>query len=68
WEEGIPALFTIVFMPFSWSITNGIAWGFVVFVFVKLVLGKAKQVNPLLWGTAIAFVLYLALPWIQRFI
>lgn len=68
WEEGIPALFTIVFMPFTWSITNGIAWGFITFVFVKIALGKAGKVSPLLWGTAAAFVLYLALPWIDKFV
>jgi AGZA family xanthine/uracil permease-like MFS transporter len=64
-EEGVPALFTIVFMPFSWSITNGIAWGFVTYVLLKLVMGKGSKVSPLLYGTALAFVLYLALPAIQ---
>ncbi|NPV07937.1 MAG: NCS2 family permease [Anaerolineae bacterium] len=64
-EEGVPALFTIVFMPFAWSITNGIAWGFVTYVFLKVAMGKGRQVSGLLYGTAVAFVLYLALPAIQ---
>ena len=61
-EEGIPALFTLVMMPFTWSITNGVAWGFVTYVFLKLVMGKSRQVSPLLWGAAIAFLIYLARP------
>ena len=68
WEQGIPALFIVAFMPFSWSITNGIAWGFVTFVFIKLVLGKARQVSGLLYGAAIAFLLYLILPLIEMII
>ncbi len=64
-EEGVPALFTIMMMPFSWSITNGIAWGFITYVFLKLIMGKARQVSPLLYGTAIAFILYLILPILQ---
>jgi AGZA family xanthine/uracil permease-like MFS transporter len=68
WEQGIPALFIIVFMPFSWSITNGIAWGFIIYVFIKLVLGKARQVNGLLYGAAGAFLLYLILPLIEQWI
>jgi len=58
-EEGVPALFTMVMMPFSWSITNGIAWGFVVHVFVKLARGKAREISPLVWGSAVAFLIYL---------
>ena len=61
-EEGVPALFTMVMMPFTWSITNGVAWGFVTYVFLKLVMGKAGKVSPLLWGAAIAFLIYLARP------
>ena len=61
-EEGVPALFTMVMMPFSWSITNGVAWGFVTYVFLKVVNGKSREVSPLLWGAAIAFVLYLIRP------
>ncbi len=61
-DEGVPALFTMLMMPFSWSITNGIAWGFVSYVLLKLFTGKARQVSGLLWAVAAAFLLYLALP------
>jgi AGZA family xanthine/uracil permease-like MFS transporter len=57
-ELGLPALLTIVIMPFTYSITNGIGAGFVSYVFIKLVRGKAGEVHPLMWATAIAFLLY----------
>ncbi|WP_203568515.1 NCS2 family permease [Aestuariimicrobium ganziense] len=59
-EDGIPAFLTIVLMPFTYSITVGIGAGFVLWVFIKLLLGKAKQVHPLLWAVAILFVVYFA--------
>ncbi|MFL6110583.1 MAG: NCS2 family permease [Catenulispora sp.] len=60
-EVAIPAFLTIVLMPFTYSITVGIGAGFITFVFIKLVLGKAAQVHPLLWGVAAAFVVYFAI-------
>lgn len=59
-EEGLPALLTMVVMPFTYSITNGIGAGFISYAFIKLVRGKAREVHPLLWAVAIAFVLYFA--------
>jgi len=64
-EEGFPALMTLVVMPFSYSITNGIGAGFVTYAFIKLIRGKAREVHGMLWGTAIAFVIYFALPWLR---
>ena len=59
-DEGLPALLTMVVMPFTYSITNGIGAGFVTYVFLKLVRGRANQVHPLLWAVAIAFIVYFA--------
>ncbi|MDO5533581.1 MAG: NCS2 family permease [Propionibacteriaceae bacterium] len=59
-EEGIPAFVTMVIMPFSYSITAGIGAGFILHVLIKVVRGKAKEVHPLLWIVAVAFVLYFA--------
>ncbi len=67
-EDGVPALFTIMLMPFAWSITNGIAWGFVSYVFLKLVMGKGRQVSALLYVTSLAFLVYLAMPAIEKLI
>jgi AGZA family xanthine/uracil permease-like MFS transporter len=60
-EIAIPAFLTIVLMPFTYSITAGIGAGFVVFVLLKIVLGKAAAVHPLMWGISGVFVLYFAL-------
>jgi len=49
-----------VIMPFTYSITNGIGAGFITYVFIKLARGKANEVHPLMWGIAIAFLLYFA--------
>ena len=60
-EIAIPAFLTMVLMPFTFSITVGIGAGFISFVVIKLVLGKAKEVHPLMWGAAALFVIYFAL-------
>ena len=60
-EIAIPAFLTIVLMPFTYSISVGIGAGFLAFVFLKLVKGKARQVHPLMWVVAALFVLYFAI-------
>lgn len=60
-EIAFPAFLTIALMPFTYSITAGIGAGFVTFVFIKAVRGKATQVNPLMWGVAALFVVYFAI-------
>jgi AGZA family xanthine/uracil permease-like MFS transporter len=60
-EEGFPALLTMTLMPFTYSITNGIGAGFVSYVFIKLVRGRGRDVHPMMYATAAAFVLYFAL-------
>jgi AGZA family xanthine/uracil permease-like MFS transporter len=57
-EDGLPAFLTMALMPFTFSITIGIGTGFIVFVLLKLVRGKARQVHPLLYVVAAAFVIY----------
>ena len=65
-DDVFPALATMIVMPLTYSITDGIAAGFISFVFLKTVRGRAGEVHPLMWGTAAAFVLYLAVPWLQQ--
>jgi AGZA family xanthine/uracil permease-like MFS transporter len=47
-EVAVPAFFTSVFMAFSYSISYGIAAGFLFFIIVKLALGKFKDISPVL--------------------
>ena len=57
----IPAFLTIVLMPFTYSITNGIGAGFVSYVVLKTTQGRARDVSPLLWVIAALFVVYFAI-------
>jgi AGZA family xanthine/uracil permease-like MFS transporter len=60
-EVAFPAFLTIILMPFTYSITAGIGAGFVSYVILKLVRGKARQVHPLLWVVSVLFVVYFAI-------
>ena len=61
----IPAFLTIVLMPFTYSITNGIGAGFVSYALLKATQGRARDVSPLLWVIALLFVVYFAIDPIQ---
>ncbi|WHT20005.1 NCS2 family permease [Crossiella sp. CA-258035] len=54
----LPAFLTIVVMPFTYSIANGIGAGFVSYVALKAATGKAREIHPLMWVVAVAFLLY----------
>ncbi|MGN9811055.1 NCS2 family permease [Micromonospora sp. BQ11] len=58
YEIAIPAFLTIVLMPFTYSISNGIGAGLITYVVMKLATGKAREIHPLLYGVAALFVLY----------
>jgi adenine/guanine/hypoxanthine permease len=58
YEIAIPAFLTITLMPFTYSISNGIGAGLISYVVIKLAVGKAREVHPLLYGVAVLFVLY----------
>ncbi|WP_417614980.1 NCS2 family permease [Oceanisphaera sp.] len=58
--EAVPAVVVVVMMPFSFSIANGIAFGFISFVAVKLLAGRHKEVSPVVWALAIMFALKFA--------
>ncbi len=55
--EALPAFFTIAIMPFSYSIANGIAAGIIFYPIVKLVTGKHKEVNPIVYILALLFII-----------
>lgn len=60
-EIALPAFVTIIMMPFSYSITNGIGAGFIAYLVVQLARGKAKEIHPLMWLASILFVIYFTL-------
>lgn len=56
-EEAIPAFFAGVFMALSYSISYGIAAGFIFYCIVKVTTGKAKEIHPILWVATALFIL-----------
>ncbi|HEX6290762.1 MAG TPA: NCS2 family permease [Herpetosiphonaceae bacterium] len=56
--DGFPALMTLIVMPLTYSITNGIGAGFITYVFLRVVSGRAREVPLLLWIVSLAFVIY----------
>ena len=48
-EDGIPAFFTIIIMPFTSSISMGLSYGFLSFIILKIINGKFRQVSAILW-------------------
>ena len=59
-DYALPAFLTVVTMPFTYSIANGIGIGFISWVVMATAAGKARTVHPLLWFVAAIFVAYFA--------
>jgi len=69
WDEydiAIPAFLTIVLMPFTYSITNGIGAGFISYIVIRALRGRGRAISPLLWVIAALFVVYFAIDPIER--
>jgi AGZA family xanthine/uracil permease-like MFS transporter len=64
-EIGLPAALIIMLMPFTYSITNGIGFGFIAYVVIRAAQGRARDVNPFMWIAAGAFGLYFLVPLLQ---
>ncbi|MGP7732825.1 NCS2 family permease [Oceanimonas smirnovii] len=58
--EAVPAVVVLVMMPFTFSIANGIAFGFISYVGVKVLSGRASEVSPVVWALAMLFALKFA--------
>lgn len=54
--EALPAFLTIVLMPFTYSIANGVAAGLVLYPLMKLLQGKGKEVHWLMWLLALVVI------------
>jgi adenine/guanine/hypoxanthine permease len=62
---GLGAALTIIMMPFTFSITDGIGFGFIAFTLVRAAEGRWRQVHPLMWVASAAFALYFLVPLLQ---
>lgn len=52
-EEGLPAFLTIILIPLTFSITQGILWGFIAHVGLYLVVGRRKEIHPVMYVLAL---------------
>jgi AGZA family xanthine/uracil permease-like MFS transporter len=67
-EIGFPAVATILLMPFTYSITNGIGAGIVLYTLIQIFVGKARRIHPALWVVTAAFLLYFLDAFIRPYI
>ena len=55
---GFPVLITMITMPLTYSITNGIGFGFITFTAMQLFTGGARKVHWLMYVVSAAFIIY----------
>ncbi len=60
-EEALPAFIIVVMIALSYNISTGLAFGFLSFVLIKLVAGKAGQVKPTMWVIALLSLLFVTM-------
>ena len=63
--ELLPAFFVIFIIPLSASIAEGIVWGVLSYVFVKIFTGRARELSPSMYIIAIFFILSYVLDFLQ---
>ena len=57
--EGLPAFLTIIMMPLTYSIGDGLMFGVISYALLKLISGRAKEASPVIYILAILFTLSL---------
>ncbi len=57
WTEGFPAFLVIVLMPFTYSIAHGISAGLIVYPLLKVITGRTKEVNWIMFALAIVVLI-----------
>ena len=60
-EEAFPAFIIMIMIALSYSISTGLAFGFISFTLVKIGIGKVKDVKPAMWVIAILSAMFLAM-------
>ncbi|GAA2174489.1 NCS2 family permease [Arthrobacter parietis] len=66
WGIAIPAFLTFTLMPFTYSIANGLGAGFIAYVLVRTFQGRAREIHPLMWAVAGAFVVFFGIGPIEQ--
>ncbi|WP_457965322.1 NCS2 family permease [Arthrobacter sp. D1-29] len=60
WGIAIPAFLTFTLMPFTYSIANGLGAGFIAYVLIRTIQGRIRDIHPLMWAVAAAFLIFFA--------
>ncbi|MCM3510024.1 NCS2 family permease [Rothia sp. P100] len=68
WGLGIPAFLTIIMMPFTYSIADGIGAGFVAFTFIRMIQGRGREVHPIMYVVSAAFLVFFGMGVIEGWI
>jgi adenine/guanine/hypoxanthine permease len=63
---GLSAALAIMVMPFTYSITNGIGFGFITYTLICACSRQWKRIHPFMWVVSAAFVLYFCVPILQQ--
>ncbi|MEV0615822.1 NCS2 family permease [Nonomuraea sp. NPDC050404] len=69
WDDldlAVPAFLTIALMPFTYSITNGVGAGVIVYTLIKAVRGRFAEIPWLLWVVSLVFFAYFAIDWLRE--
>jgi AGZA family xanthine/uracil permease-like MFS transporter len=69
WDDydlAIPSFLTMVVMPFTYSITNGIGAGFIAYTGIKLLRGKLKEIHWMMFVSAAAFLIYFGITGVRN--
>lgn len=56
-SEAIPAFFTSIFMAFAYSISYGVAAGFITYCLIMICKRRAREIHPIIWGVAVLFII-----------
>ncbi|MFB7879300.1 MULTISPECIES: NCS2 family permease [unclassified Nocardia] len=57
-EYSVPAFLTVIMMPLTYSIANGLAMGMILYPVVMVAKGRVKEVHPAMWGLLVLFLAY----------
>ncbi|MFI7131223.1 NCS2 family permease [Nonomuraea sp. NPDC050153] len=69
WDDldvAVPAFLTIAFMPFTYSITNGVGAGVIAYTLVKAARGRFSEIPWLLWIVSLIFLAFFAIDWLEE--
>ena len=57
-EMALPAFLTICLMPFTYSIADGIAWGIITYVAIKIGMGKTNELNTVMYALFVLMLMF----------